>query len=295
MRRNYPLWASFYDSGRTRLGDDGAVESDPDHPPHFRVSRELLGRMLHTFKKGYVDEDEKRKTSVLLSDHIRRETVRLTENVSKAADRLQRRKDNLQKQHDEAMAASQQHILEASRAYKVAIDKHVEALEMSVQGTHVLAQGLKEEASKLKEIIVSSNIVPSLKLDDKELGYVKQLKELQRKHSVLLLEHKQPQESKEGVVKQLNTAREVNREASQLITDLEERTKFLGQDKLGLELMQVKLEKEVETLKRKRRSTPSPPPATSAPTPTLRILKRGEKESPAAKETTLSLSSLNKI
>jgi hypothetical protein len=159
VRGNYPLWASFYDSGRTRRGDDGAEESDPDHPPHFRVSRELLGRMLHTFKKGYVDEDEERKTSVLLSDHNRRETTRLTEKVSEAAERLQRRKDNLQKQHDEAMTASQQQILEASRAYKEAIGKHVEALQILVQGTHVLAQGLKEEASKLKEMIVSSNIV----------------------------------------------------------------------------------------------------------------------------------------
>jgi Skp family chaperone for outer membrane proteins len=86
--------------------------------------------MLHTFKKGYVDEYEKRKTSVLLSDHIRRETARLTDKVSESADRLQRRKDNLQKQHDEAMAASQQQILEASRAYKEAIDKHVEALQI---------------------------------------------------------------------------------------------------------------------------------------------------------------------
>jgi hypothetical protein len=111
VRGNYPLWASFYDSGRTRLSDDGAVESDPDHPPHFRVLRELLGRMLHTFKKGYVDEDEKRKTSILLSDHIRRGTARLTEKVSESAERLQRRKDNLQKQHDKAMAASQQQIL----------------------------------------------------------------------------------------------------------------------------------------------------------------------------------------
>ncbi len=161
-----------------------------------------------------------------------------------------------------------------------------------MQGTSSLAQGLKEEADKLKRKVLSTNVVPSLKLDGKELGYVKQLKELQREHSVLLLEHKRLQESKEGAVKQLNTAREVNRETSQLIADLEERNKFLGQDKLGLELMQVKLEKEVETLKRKRRSTLSPPPAKSAPTPTLRILKRGEKESPAAKETTLSPSSL---
>jgi hypothetical protein len=63
----------------------------------------------------------------------------------------------------------------------------------------------------------------SFKLDDKELGYVKQLKELQREHSVLLLDYERLQESKEGAVKQPNTAREVNRETSQLIADLEER------------------------------------------------------------------------
>jgi hypothetical protein len=106
---------------------------------------------------------------------------------------------------------------------------------------------------------------------------------------MLLLEHKQLQESKEGAVNE--TAQHCSRshrETSQLIADLEEKNKFLGQDKLGLELMQVKLEKEVETLKRKRRRTPSPPPAKSAPTPTLRILKRGEKESPAAKDYSLS-------
>ncbi len=80
---------------------------------------------------------------------------------------------------------------------------------MSEQGTHVLAQGLKDEARKLKDVIISSNIVPSLKLDGEELGYVKQLKELHRDHSVLLEEHRQLQESKEGVVKQLHTAREV--------------------------------------------------------------------------------------
>jgi hypothetical protein len=292
VRGSYPLWAPFYDPGRTRLGDDGAEESDPDHPPHFRVSCELLGRMLHTFKKGYVDEDEKKKTSVLLSHHIQFKTARLTENVSKAAERLQRRKENLHKQHDEVIAASQQHILESTRAYKEAIDKHMDALQMSLQGTNVLAQGFKEEARNLKETIVSSNIVPSLKLDDKELGYVKQLKELQREHSVLQLEHKRLQDSTERAVKHLNTAREINGETSQVIADLQGRNKSLGQDKLGLELLQVKLKKEVETLKRKRRGTPSLPPAKPADTPTLRILNRGEKESPAVKETTLSPSSL---
>jgi hypothetical protein len=109
---------------------------------------------------------------------------------------------------------------------------------------------------------------------------------------VQLLRYEQLQESKEGAVKQLNTAREVNRATSQLIADLEEKNKYHDQDKLVWELEQVKLRKEVEILKRKRRNTPSPPPAKSAPTPTLRILSRGEKESPAAMETTLSSSSL---
>jgi hypothetical protein len=124
VRGNHPLWASFYNPGRTRLGDDGTVESDSNHPPHFRVSRELLGRMLHTFKKRYVDENEQRKTSDLLSEYIRRETERLTTNVSRPAEMLQHRKDKLQRQHDEAMVASHQHVLELSRAYREAIGKH---------------------------------------------------------------------------------------------------------------------------------------------------------------------------
>ena len=62
VRGNNPLWVSYYVSGETRLGSDGSQEADPNHPPYFRVSQELLGRMLHTFKKSYVDRDEQRKT-----------------------------------------------------------------------------------------------------------------------------------------------------------------------------------------------------------------------------------------
>ncbi len=57
---NNPLWASYYVSGETRLGSDGSQEADPNHPPYFRVSQEMLGRMLHTFKKSCVDSDEQR-------------------------------------------------------------------------------------------------------------------------------------------------------------------------------------------------------------------------------------------
>jgi hypothetical protein len=65
-----PLWAPFYDRGLTRRGTDGSLEADPDHPPFFRVSQELLGRMLHKMKRQYVDSNEKRKIDKVLSDHI---------------------------------------------------------------------------------------------------------------------------------------------------------------------------------------------------------------------------------
>jgi hypothetical protein len=94
------------------------------------------------------------------------------------------------------------------------------------------------------------------------------------------------------VLEQLNSAREANKGASLVIAELEEKVKLLEQEKLGLELKQIKLKGEMETLKRKRRSTPSPPPAKPAATPKLRILQRDEKESTAAMESSLSPFSL---
>ncbi len=206
--------------------------------------------------------------------------------MTNSARLLKDRKDEILKKHEQTMAASQAHIAEANRVYRETVDNHVVALQQQLQGTSSLAQGLKEQADKLKKMVLSTHVVPSLKLDAKDLGVVTQLKELQVEHYAHLVLHEQLEASRNRVVDQLNAAREVNREASQVIADLEERIKFLEQDKLVLEQSRVHLVKEVETLKRKRRSTPSPPPARLAPT-TLRILRRAEKEPPAM-ETTLS-------
>ena len=66
-------------------GSDGAPEPDPNHPPYFRVSAELLGRMLHTFKRQYVDDDLKRITCDILTSHITAETEYAKVKVSQAA------------------------------------------------------------------------------------------------------------------------------------------------------------------------------------------------------------------
>jgi hypothetical protein len=150
VRGNNPLWASYYNSGETRVDADGSEEADPNHPPYFRVSPELLGRMLHTFKKSYVDSDERRKTDSHLSNHINANTEHLKEKVADAMKTLQDRKDDLLRKHEETMAASQQQMADASRLYNETVDKHIVSLQLSLQGTSSLAQGLKEEADKLK-------------------------------------------------------------------------------------------------------------------------------------------------
>jgi hypothetical protein len=62
------MWAPFYHAGPD-------VPDDRD-PPHFRVSAELFGRMLHTLGREYISRDDNRKLSAELDKH-------LTENVSK--------------------------------------------------------------------------------------------------------------------------------------------------------------------------------------------------------------------
>jgi hypothetical protein len=238
-----PLWAPFFDPGLSRQDTDGSLQVDPNHPHFFRVSQKMLGRALYTFKRKYIDSDDRRKTDKDLSEHINAVTSGVKEGVADAARLLKDRKDDILKKHEETIATSQEQIAEASRVYRETVDRHVVALQQSLQGTSSLAQGLKEQAEKLKRMVLSTHVIPSLKLDDKELGFVKQLKDLQEEHRVQLMRYEQLKASKKGAVEQLNSAREVNREASQVIADLEERIAFLDQDKLGLELRQVKLEK----------------------------------------------------
>ncbi len=49
-----PLLAKFYDVGRTTVGG----EADPLNPPYFRISRELMGRVIHTLCQEYISDDE---------------------------------------------------------------------------------------------------------------------------------------------------------------------------------------------------------------------------------------------
>ena len=82
--------------------------------------------------------------------------------------------------------ASQASLMEASKVFKETVDKHVAALQTTVQSGASIAQNFAEEAEKARRTILSSRVAPSLQLDRKELGFVKQLKELQEVHHKLL-------------------------------------------------------------------------------------------------------------
>ncbi len=114
-------------------------------------------------------------------------------------------------------------------------------------------------ANKVKEKVLSAHVVLSLKLDDKELGFVQQLKEPQEEHHRLHIQHTLLEDSKKRLKEdKLAVMQSGNDEAAGLISNLGGSIKGLDQEKLGLERQQVKLEKEVESLKRKRRDSPQP-------------------------------------
>jgi hypothetical protein len=109
------MWAPFYDPGPT-IPDDL-------NPPHFRVSAELFGRMLHTFKTEYISKDDKRALSTVLDTSLK-ESVALTKAALDDARKIitDKNQSHLQ-QHADMMTQSQQAIEAASLAYRAELAK----------------------------------------------------------------------------------------------------------------------------------------------------------------------------
>jgi hypothetical protein len=62
-----PLLARFYDVGRTTAGG----EADPLNPPYFRISQELMGRVIHTLRHEYISDDENARMSAEFKEHMK--------------------------------------------------------------------------------------------------------------------------------------------------------------------------------------------------------------------------------
>ncbi len=106
-----------------------------------------------------MNDDEKRKTDKILSDHVGSLTDVVKRSVSDATSLIKDRQEDLLSKHEEMMAATHDHMVDASRLYREAVDKHLVSLQMAVQGSIVLVQDLKVAANKVKEKVFSVHVV----------------------------------------------------------------------------------------------------------------------------------------
>ncbi len=60
-------WHGFMMGGQ--ITDEG--EADPLNPPYFRISRELMGRVIHTLRQDYISDDELGRMSEEFKGHVK--------------------------------------------------------------------------------------------------------------------------------------------------------------------------------------------------------------------------------
>jgi hypothetical protein len=144
------MWAPFY--------DPGPDVPDDRNPPHFRVSAELFGRMLHTFKTEYISKDDKRNLSTVL-DACLNENVALTNAALDDARKIitDRNQSHLQ-QHADMMAQSQQAIEAASLAYRAELAKQKEILEEHTESCRSMIPGMGVAFSNVRVRILSIDV-----------------------------------------------------------------------------------------------------------------------------------------
>jgi hypothetical protein len=162
------MWAPFYHAGPD--------VPDDREPPHFRVSAELFGRMLHTFGTEYISRDDNRKLSTELDKH-------LTDNVAKVkgalddAGKIIADRHRLQiKQHEDMMMQSRQAIEAASLAYRVEMAKQTGLLEEHTETCRSKTAGMGVAFSNVRERILSVDVTRRIQLDGEELRLYAELK-----------------------------------------------------------------------------------------------------------------------
>jgi hypothetical protein len=139
---NEPLLAQFYDGGRfTAKG-----ESDPINPPHFCISRELMGRVIHTLRREYISDDEQGRMSEEFKEHVKEVLTPLETTLVNSATRLEEHLKASMEQHEKVVKDSHDCLVEASEKFKDALikqvremDKHIDKHEILKEETEMLA------------------------------------------------------------------------------------------------------------------------------------------------------------
>jgi hypothetical protein len=62
----------------------GPEVTDVNDPPHFSVSAEVFGRVMHTLKREYIDKDDNRRISTELNVQLISNTTQVAEAMTDA-------------------------------------------------------------------------------------------------------------------------------------------------------------------------------------------------------------------
>ncbi len=122
---NEPLLAQFYDGGR--ISTKG--EADSINPPYFRISRELMGRVLHTFRREYISDDEHGRLSEDFKEHVKDVLAPLETTLADSAKRLEEQHVASMEQHEKLVKDTHDFLAEASEQFKTALTKQVRVME----------------------------------------------------------------------------------------------------------------------------------------------------------------------
>jgi hypothetical protein len=122
---NEPLLAPFYDVGRVTTKG----ETDPINPPHFRISRELMGRVIHTLRREYISDDEHGRMSEEFKEHVKDVLAPLETTLANSATRLEEHHVASMEQHEKLVKDTHDFLAEATEQFKTALTKQVRVME----------------------------------------------------------------------------------------------------------------------------------------------------------------------
>jgi hypothetical protein len=144
---NEPVLARFYDGGQ--VTNEG--ESDPCNPPYFRVSRELMGRVIHTLRQEYISDAEHGRMSEEFKEHVKEVLTPLETTLVTSSTRLEEHLQASMERHERVIKDSHDYLVEASEKFKDALTKKVREMEKHVDSHEIMKESIEALAVTARE------------------------------------------------------------------------------------------------------------------------------------------------
>jgi hypothetical protein len=144
---NEPVLARFYDGGQ--VTNEG--ESDPINPPYFRISRELMGRVVHTLRQEYISDAEHGRMSKEFKEHVKEVLTPFETSLVTSSTRLEEHLQASMEQHEKVIKDSHDYLVEASEKFKDALTKKVREMEKHVDSHEIMKESIEAVAVAARE------------------------------------------------------------------------------------------------------------------------------------------------